>query len=94
MCRSVTGATLMHLELPADLWFHEKGCMGMSRGLKLSYSMGVFPGVFGLAQAGMTYVGPQAEHAGLPVFPHIRPRVFSNAVVQLSNCSSVIQQAA
>lgn len=43
----------------------------MARGLKLSYSMGVFPGAFGLARAGMTYVGPQAEHAGLPVFPHV-----------------------
>jgi hypothetical protein len=61
----------MHLELPADHWFHEKGYRGMSRGLKLSYSMGVFPGAFGLARAGMTYVGPQAQHAGFPVFRHM-----------------------
>lgn len=47
-----------HLGLHAAVLFHEGGYHGNSRGLITMFEAGVYPGAFGLAQAGMTEVGP------------------------------------
>jgi hypothetical protein len=64
-------AALVHLQLPAEILFHEQGYRGQSPALALSYTMGVYPGAHGLAQAGMTRVGTEARRAGLRVYPHM-----------------------
>lgn len=61
-------AALTHLGLPPDLLFHEGGYHGHSAGLVMTYSMGVYPGVHGLVQAGMTLAAPSD---GVPAYPHM-----------------------
>lgn len=65
-------AALTHLGLAPELLFHPEGYKGRSAGLLLSYSMGVYPGAFGLAQAGMTLIGSAASAAGVAPYPHMR----------------------
>lgn len=55
---------------PAVL-FHEGGYHGKSAGLVMTYSMGVYPGCKGLADAGMTQVGDRARQAGVAPYPHM-----------------------
>ena len=47
-------AAACHLNLPLDVLFHEGGYKGNSKGLIRTYSLGVYPGVRGLCDAGMT----------------------------------------
>ena len=64
-------AALQHLGLAPEVLFHPEGYRGRAAGLLLSYSLGVCPGAFGLAQAGMTLLGASAHQAGLPPYPHM-----------------------
>lgn len=47
-------ATLVHLGLPPEVLFHDRGYRGQAAALRQTYTLGVWPGAFGLAQAGMT----------------------------------------
>jgi hypothetical protein len=64
-------AAIVHLRLPPSILFHEGGYRGHSAGLIMSYSHGVYPGAFGLAQAGMTLVGREAQLAGVAPYPRM-----------------------
>jgi hypothetical protein len=64
-------AATVHLRLAPSVLFHEGGYRGHSAGLIMSYSYGVYPGAFSLAQAGMTFVGADAERAGVPPYPRM-----------------------
>jgi hypothetical protein len=61
-------AALVHLRLPLELLFHEGGYHGNSAGLIRTYSLGVYPGVHGLVQAGMALA---VADAGIPAYPHM-----------------------
>ncbi len=50
-------AAAMQIGLDASELFHEGGYKGNSPGLVTTFSLGVYPGAFGLAQAGMTQTG-------------------------------------
>jgi hypothetical protein len=62
-------AAALHLGLAPEELFHADGYKGQSAGLLMSFSFGVCPGAFGLAQAGMTAVGEAARAAGLAAYP-------------------------
>jgi hypothetical protein len=64
-------AALIHLQLSPSVLFHEGGYHGHSAGLITSFSCGIYPGAFGLSQAGMTLLGTAAESAGVPTYPHM-----------------------
>jgi hypothetical protein len=64
-------AAVVQLQLDPAVLFHDGGYRGQSQGLIRTYGLGVYPGAFGLAQAGMTHVGPEAQGAGLPVYPRM-----------------------
>jgi hypothetical protein len=56
-------AAIVHLGLDAAVLFHEGGYRGRSAGLILTYTSGVYPGVHGLQQLGMTTTDyPRMEH--------------------------------
>lgn len=61
-------AALTHLRLPLELLFHDGGYHGNSAGLILTYSLGVYPGVHGLVQAGMAVA---TAEPGVPAYPHL-----------------------
>lgn len=63
-------AAASHIGLAPEELFHPDGYKGQSAGLLMSYTLGVFPGAFGLAQAGMTEVGASADAAAR--FPAMR----------------------
>lgn len=65
-------AAAMHLGLAPEELFHPEGYKGQSAGLLLSFSLGVCPGAYGLAQAGMTAVGAAAAAAGITPYPAMR----------------------
>jgi hypothetical protein len=62
-------AAVTHLRLDPSVLFHEGGYRGKSAALIRTYGYGVYPGSFGLAQAGMTLVGADAAAAGVPPYP-------------------------
>jgi hypothetical protein len=62
-------AAVAHLRLDPSVLFHDGGYRGQSAGLIRTYGYGVYPGSFGLAQAGMTLVGADAATAGRPPYP-------------------------
>lgn len=64
-------AAVVHLGLPPELLFHPEGYKGQSAGLLMSYKLGVYPGAFGLAQAGMTLVGEMATASGRRPYPQM-----------------------
>lgn len=64
-------AATVHLRLPPAVLFHDGGYRGHSAGLIRSFGCGVYPGAFGLAQAGMTLVGADARLAGVPPYPRM-----------------------
>jgi hypothetical protein len=64
-------AAAVHLKLPPDLLFHSGGYKGQSASLLMSYSLGVYPGAHGLAQAGLTRVGADAAEAGVAAYPNM-----------------------
>ncbi len=65
-------AAIVHLGLDPAVLFHEGGYHGQSQSLIQTFSLGVYPGAFGLAQAGMTAVGAEAERMGGPTYPRMR----------------------
>jgi hypothetical protein len=64
-------AAVVYLKLPLSILFHDGGYHGHSAGLINTFSLGVYPGAFGLSQAGMTHIGADAERAGIPPYPHM-----------------------
>ena len=62
-------AAAMHLGLRPEALFHADGYKGQSAGLLMSFSLGICPGAFGLAQIGMTSVGDAARTAGAAPYP-------------------------
>ncbi len=64
-------AAIMHLQLDPEILFHAGGYRGQSRGLLFSFALGVYPGAFGLAQAGMTLIGQAANSAQVAPYPHM-----------------------
>ncbi len=64
-------AAAVHLGLAPEVLFHPEGYKGQSVGLMLTYSQGVYPGAFGLAQTGMTLVGAAAVAAGVAPYPNM-----------------------
>jgi len=64
-------AALQHLGLPLELLFHAGGYRGGSEGLKLSFSLGVYPGVPGLEAAGLTAGPRRAAELGVPAYPRM-----------------------
>lgn len=64
-------AAIVHLQLPPALLFHEGGYRGHSTSLIATFSCGVYPGSFGLSQAGMTLSSAAAKNGGVPAYPHM-----------------------
>lgn len=64
-------AAIVHLGMAPSVLFHPAGYHGKSMSLILTYSMGVYPGSFGLAQAGMTLLGAAAASADSPAYPRM-----------------------
>lgn len=64
-------AASVALGLHPAVLFHEGGYHGRSAGLVMTYTMGVFPGCKGLADAGMTLMGGHARQAGVAPYPHM-----------------------
>ncbi len=62
-------AAAVRLGLDPAVLFHPEGYKGQSAGLIFSYGNGVYPGAFGLAQAGMTITGTEARAAGVAPYP-------------------------
>lgn len=64
-------AAAAHLGLPPDCLFHAGGYKGSAQGLIFTYMLGVYPGSFGLAQAGLAAIGAQAAELGVKPYPHM-----------------------
>jgi len=64
-------AAIVHLGLAPSVLFHPDGYDGKSERLITTYSLGAYPGCFGLAQAGMTLIGVDAASAALPPYAHM-----------------------
>lgn len=64
-------AAVAHLGLDPAVLFHEGGYRGQSQALLLSFACGVYPGAFGLVQAGMTRAGINAE-ANIATYPRMQ----------------------
>lgn len=64
-------AAVVHLGLDPKVLFHEGGYGGKSEGLILTYSLGVYPGAYGLQAAGMTATGEDARERGVAPYPHM-----------------------
>lgn len=64
-------AAIVHLGLSPSVLFHEEGYDGRSESLILTYTNGVYPGCFGLAQAGMTLLGAEADSAAIAPYPNM-----------------------
>lgn len=62
-------AAVVYLGLDPSVLFHHGGYHGRSASLIATYSCGVYPGCYGLAQAGMTLLGVNA--ASTPSYPHM-----------------------
>jgi hypothetical protein len=64
-------AAVVHLQLDAALLFHDGGYGGHAAGLRTAYALGVYPGAFGLAQAGLARIGEAAAAAGVAPYPSL-----------------------
>lgn len=64
-------AATVFLGLDLSVLFHQGGYHGKSSSLIATYSCGVYPGCHGLAQAGMTLLGADADAASAPPYPHM-----------------------
>ena len=64
-------AAVRHLDIDPKVLFHEGGYRGKSRKLILTYSLGVYPGVFGLQQLDLTAAGSLASDLGVEPYPHM-----------------------
>ncbi len=64
-------AAIVHLGLAPSVLFHPQGYKGKSAELIATYTLGVYPGCYGLAQAGMTLLGAEAKLVSTPPYPHM-----------------------
>lgn len=64
-------AATIHLGLDPAVLFHEGGYRGRSRDLIETFALGGYPGAFGLAEAGLTLVGPEAVRRGHATYPRM-----------------------
>jgi hypothetical protein len=64
-------AATVRLGLDPRVLFHEGGYRGKSKGLIVTYTRGVYPGVHGLLQAGMTATSDAARKLGVAPYPHM-----------------------
>jgi hypothetical protein len=58
-------AAANHIAMPLTELFHPMGYRGHASGLALNFSLGVYPGVYGLIQAGLA-AAPQSPEARYP----------------------------
>ncbi|KGM56299.1 hypothetical protein N800_08880 [Lysobacter daejeonensis GH1-9] len=65
-------AAVRHLQLDPAVLFHCGGYHGASDRLISTFSLGVYPGAFGLAQSGMTVVAEDTCAHGASVYPEMR----------------------
>lgn len=64
-------AALTHLGLEPKVLFHEGGYRGKSEGLIFTYTLGVYPGAYGLQSLGMTASGEEARRLNVAPYPHM-----------------------
>jgi hypothetical protein len=64
-------AAMVHLGLDPKVVFHEGGYGVESERLLFSFSNGVYIGLNGLVDAGLTAIGKAAAEMGVPEFPHM-----------------------
>lgn len=64
-------AATIYLGLDPEVVFHEGGYKGNSKGLLLNFSLGVYLGVNGLQEAGMTATANIAHEMGVLPYPHM-----------------------
>jgi hypothetical protein len=64
-------AAVVHLGLDPKTLFHEGGYAGKSQGLLFTYGSGVYPGAYGLQEAGMTAAPGVARELGVAPYPNM-----------------------
>jgi hypothetical protein len=64
-------AAATFLAVEPRILFHEGGYQGKSESLILTYSTGVYPGVFSLQRFGLTVAGKAADEAGVAPYPYM-----------------------
>ena len=64
-------AAILYLGLEPRIVFHEGGYKGHSDGLLYNFSIGVYVGVNGLEEAGMTATGKASSDLGVPHYPRM-----------------------
>jgi hypothetical protein len=64
-------AATLAIGLAPEVLFHADGYQGRSADLVMVYSHGVYPGGYGLAQAGLARIGEEARRAGVAPYPHM-----------------------
>jgi hypothetical protein len=64
-------AASVRLAMPVESLFHEGGYRGHATGLALSFSLGVYVGVAGLAALGLCAIGEDARHRGIEPYPRM-----------------------
>ena len=64
-------AAIIYLGLDSKVVFHEGGYGVVSERLLSNFSLGVYIGVNGLQDAGLTVIGQKATELGLPPYPHM-----------------------
>jgi hypothetical protein len=64
-------AAIVHLGIDPKVLFHEGGYQGKSEGLLFTFGAGVYPGAYGLQQAGMTATGAAAREMGVAPYPNM-----------------------
>ena len=65
-------AACLHLGIAPQIVFHEGGYRGRSEELLFNFSLGIFAGVGGLEEYGMTYADRNAAKLGVAPFPQMR----------------------
>src|SRR5258708_36167735 len=64
-------AAMVHLRLEPKVVFHDGGYGVESERLLFNFSNGVYIGINGLVDAGLTAIGKSAAEMGVPEFPHM-----------------------
>ena len=64
-------AAMVHLGLDPKVVFHDGGYGVESERLLFNFSNGVYIGISGLVDAGLTAIGKSATEMGVPEFPHM-----------------------
>ncbi|MBS1794520.1 MAG: hypothetical protein JSS81_11735 [Acidobacteria bacterium] len=65
-------AAALHLEIDPRVVFHDHGYYGRSPGLLFNFSVGVYPGIKGLHEYGMTLYEAEAAAQNARPFPEMR----------------------